>query len=226
MRVSSPFKDYYDVYQKYTFGASKIYNRYWSDGKSDFKYKNFYSNSYWIVNSRNKDVSSKYVELEQVIIGFCGKIHSYVLAFYYEEKHGKPRTIYKITPITSVEGLEQFCKLSKEEKRVASSAFFTEEDNSIFIKENCPIFLIKKSNYYSTNFDFLCCSMEKNRARSDQQFPLSFYCFDTFVNAEVAWTGLTSYIDFLGTQYKEIPEMTNETKIKSHGFDEMSFRKR
>lgn len=222
MRINSNYKDYYDHLQRYTFGQSKIYNRFWSLSEES-PYQKLSSDRFGIFT---KDAR---LYIQQVIVGFCGNIYSYKIAKLYEDKWNK---LVDTKFIYSIDELNDFYKenfkhsLKNEDLRKESIYFFSKKDDTFFIKENSPIWICQFSKSLDRDVNFLCCSLDKNKNLFNEQISLSNLGFQNLVNDKTAWTELTSYVDFLGTQYKQVPEIENNIKIENHGFDKNSFRKK
>lgn len=223
MRIRSPFKDYYDSLQQWTYGQSKFFTRIWSDPVKNKYFTGLHSDYCYSKDSRRNEVR---FNAKQTIVGFCGKLYSYIVveSFNYDEQYRKVRI--ENESFFTLEGYCDFLKgepfrvnASREYQRELSKSFFTKEDNAIFIENNCPIFVVEKD-------EFTCCPLSCGTSRNKEQFSLASIGFSVLVPPEQAWSELTSYIDFLGTQYKEVPEMSDQTKIDSHGFTKSSFRKR
>jgi len=55
MRISSPFKDYYDHLQAFTIGQSKIWSRIWSDSEVSKLFTNLYYDYTYTGNTRHDE---------------------------------------------------------------------------------------------------------------------------------------------------------------------------
>lgn len=231
MRINSDYKDYYDHLQSYTYGNSKTYNRNWSKMEyiSD-SYSNLYYNFKSISPMPKIKENGQKIEEEQIIIGFCGTIYSYmkkekwtVFPWNNRTNSSPPDELNLSKIIYSIDEYVDINKKSihneREVRRVFGQFFFQKKEDDLFIKNNCPIFVMTDSKR-------ICCSLSNNKKRVVTNTTLKELGFDLVVPDTTAWTDLTSYVDFLGTQFKEIPEMDNNTKIINHGFSlKDSFRK-
>lgn len=135
--------------------------------------------------------------------------------------------------------------INREMERTLSPLFSIEEDHKPFIALNAPIFvifretLLKERDYNSKLLQFederyfgsyycysspLSFTKDKPRVRQENNISLEEVGFDYFLDSGNAYTSLVSYVEFLGREHKEVPEMSNDVKIQSHGFDKKSFR--
>lgn len=210
MRIKSNFRDYYDHIQQYVYGESPIYTRAWCS----------MSKSYYDLLQNSNCFGDDY----SFVIGFCGKIYGGIKKLIEKKIDRSVRWDIKHTYIYDhvwsleqwAEGRRSFNYLSIENHKKCEKNFFVKEDDSIFIKENSPIFYVNKN--YS-----VCCPLNpQNHEKFDQT--LQSCHFEQKVSPEEAYTSLVSFIGFLGMEHKTIPEMSNEVKVKSHGFDKHSFR--
>ena len=160
------------------------------------------------------------------VIGFCGKIYGGIYKFIEEKTDRSVKWDVKYTYIYDhvwsldqwAEGRRSFNYLSIEDLKEREKNFFVMEDNSIFIEENSPIFYIDRNNS-------VCCPLNPQNHEKFNKTLKSFH-FETKVSPEEAYTSLVDYIAFLGMEHKFIPEMSNDVKIVSHGFDKKSFCKK
>ena len=163
---------------------------------------------------------------KQCYVGFCGKIYGFIHYTYNKTDWiARNTTVYEWNawnieetnpPHYQYTSKERIRRL-KERTRRLTPCFNIVEDDTIFIKENAPIFII-------TPGVKICCPLfPKNHKKSD--LTLKSVGFDKVLEANFAFNDLVNYISFLGQEHKEIPEMDNTTKIKSHGFDKDSFKK-
>ena len=209
MRIQSPFKDYYDYMQKYLTGDCPVWNRNWCIMKGDCR----------LIRQ------SRFGHMEHILIGFCGRIYGIVKADYYKTIY-KPRwnqifTHSSIHIDTSEVYKEQKTKTKKKDiwvKRLYDQYFSMIEDDKLFILNNCPIFIVTSS------YAICCPIIPSNYTGID--FSLKQYRFDEIVPAEQAYNDLINYINFLGAEHKEVPQISNSDMIESHGFDSNSFRTR
>lgn len=207
MRIKSNFRDYYDSVQQYVYGESSTYTRAWCSMNN--------RHSELLLNSKCFNLDSSFV------VGFCGRIYGGVHKFVREERvKGEPNTRYIYDYVWSIEqwysGRYEIDWMDKERIKARQKNFFIKDEHSIFIEENCPIFYIDRN--YS-----VCCPLNPQNHEKFNQTLKSCH-FEQIVSPEEAYTSLVDYIGFLGMEHKTIPEMSNDVKVISHGFDKHSFR--
>lgn len=204
MRIKSQFKDYYDHMQKYVVGQSTVWNRSWCSMSSKLPTPRIHYYG------------------RQCYIGFCGKTYGFL---YYHVTHTDWRTRKKEEYRWYAWNVEETrfpyedrdnYDPGLEQRRRLEPCFKVIEDDSIFVTENTPVFVI-------TPWKRVCCPLfPTNHEQYDET--LKTLGFGEVVEAKDAYNDLINYIDFLGREHKEVPDMDNKVKIKSHGFDEHSFR--
>lgn len=207
MRIKSNFRDYYDHIQQYVYGESSTYTRAWCSMNN--------RHSELLLNSKCFNLDSSFV------VGFCGRIYGGVHKFVREERvKGEPNTRYIYDYVWSIEqwysGRYEIDWMDKERIKARQKNFFIKDEHSIFIEENCPIFYIDRN--YS-----VCCPLNPQKHEKFNKTLKSCH-FEQIVSPEEAYTSLVDYIGFLGMEHKTIPEMSNDVKVISHGFDKHSFR--
>lgn len=210
MRIKSNFRDYYDAVQQYVYGESSTYTRAWcsmSESHTDLlQNSNCFRNDY------------------SFVIGFCGKIYGGINKFIEEKIDRSVKWNVKYNYIYDhVWSIDQWADerswlnyITKEERKRFEKNFFEKKDDSIFIEQNAPIFYIDKN--YS-----VCCPLNPQKHEKFNKTLKSCH-FEQIVSPEEAYTSLVDYIGFLGMEHKTIPEMSNDVKVISHGFDKHSFR--
>jgi len=214
MRINSNYKDYYDHLQKYVYGNSTSWNRAWC---------NF---------SANTDICAGEVDRKMwyhAIIGFCGSLYGFLrVAREIKETikvDGKDRintkTIYEnawsIDELVDLLSNKSFYYFSKDDIRKYQNLFYVKKDDSVFIQQNSPIFVV-------THNQKVCCPLNPTD-HTQFEYSLKDLRFDTIVDDKEAYSKIVDYINFLGMEHKFIPQMSNDQKIDSHGFDKKSFRK-
>ena len=206
MRFKSGFKDYYDHMQQYVIGKSQVWNRSWCSMSSDLPTPTIGSYG------------------DQCYIGFCGKIYGF-LKYHWRHRDWKTGEVeeYEWIAWNIEETRTPFQKKHEyvpdlEQRRRLEPCFKIVEDNSIFIAENTPIFVIMP-------WERVCCPLFPSD-HEQSEHSLKGLRFDEVVDAKDAYNDLINYIDFLGREHKEVPDMDDKVKIKSHGFDKHSFRKK
>ena len=206
MRIKSGFKDYYDHMQKHIIGKSQVWNRSWCSMSSE------------LPTTRIGGCGN------QCYVGFCGKIYGF-LDYHWRHRDWKTGKIeeyewiaWNIKDTRAPFQKKHKYNLGLEEIRRLEPCFKVVEDDSIFIAENTPIFVI-------TPWERVCCPLFPDK-HEQTKHTLQILGFDKVVEAEHAYNDLINYIDFLGREHKEVPDMDDKVKIKSHGFDKHSFRKK
>jgi hypothetical protein len=215
MWIRSRQKDYYDHIQKYVTGG-RVFVRNWVDT---------------ILPERHLERSGSYYP---IIVGFCGKIYGYFCEKY--EMFGDEVIFNIFTSVQEyVDKPRKYSRPNKESIRKVTPYFFEKEDHGAFISLNAPIFIgypsikpfINGDEFWWTNslngYKYAHCPLHTG-AGVTNGVALQDLGFDRIIDAENAYTNLVSYVDFLGREYKSIPEMSNETKIEAHGFGPASFR--
>lgn len=219
MRIQSQFKDYYDSMQKFASSDVLPYRRYANIEESSF------------LLSKKK----QHVRPAKFVIGFCGKIYYGLHHEATKEGERKNDTLYEDVDFSvySYEDLKSYKKTtydSKEEVKKYNEYFEVVEDNSIFIEKNTPIFIASNEFAYRS---WICYhTMSRSKTVNTRQYPildftptLEMYDFHKVFTKELAYMNIESYINgVLAAEHKQIPEMENEVKITSHGFDKKSFR--
>jgi hypothetical protein len=204
VRIKSQFKDYYDHMQKYVVGQSTVWNRSWCSMSSE------------LPTPRVGNCG------RQCYIGFCGKTYGFLQCYweYRDWKTGKKEEhewiAWNIESTLTPRQKRNNHILGLEIRRRIEPCFRVVEDNSIFIAENTPIFVI-------TPWEQVCCPLFPTNHEQYGE-TLKTLGFNEVVEAKDAYNDLINYIDFLGREHKEVPDMDDKVKIKSHGFDERSFR--
>lgn len=205
MRIKSSFKDYYDEMQAYVYGSAAVWHREWSAGSS-------------LGYAKKCNYGSHYV------VGFCGKIYGYISAPYEKRVDGKREIFdrYHHSVDDYIKYNPRHEKREMEVRRYLSDFFFVKEDNTPFIQNNCLVFYDGKYwDYYRTTTTIYLRASSTKRIDGPS---LQDIAFDRILSKEDAYTQLTSYLGFLGTEHKVIPEMSDKVKIQQHGFDKDSFR--
>lgn len=219
MRIQSQFKDYYDSMQKFASSDVLPYRRYANIEESE------------LLLSKKK----QHVKPARFVIGFCGKIYYGLHHEATKEGERKNDTLYEDVDFSvySYEDLKNYKKTtydSRETIREYNEYFEVIEDNSIFIEKNTPIFIASSEFAYGP---WICYhSMSRSKNINTKQYPildftptLEMYHFHKVFPKELAYMEIESYINgVLALEHKQIPEMGNEVKIASHGFDKKSFR--
>lgn len=218
MRIQSQFKDYYDSMQKFASSGVLPYRRYANVEESDF------------ISKKKK----QHVRPDKFAIGFCGKIYYGLHHESTEEQARKHAYNNNNFSVYSHEDLRNYYKTtmfdSKEEVKKYNEYFEVVEDNSIFIEKNTPIFIASNQFAYGP---WICYhTMSRSKTVSTKPYPildfiptLEMYDFHKVFTKELAYMNIESYINgVLAAEHKQVPEMGNEVKITSHGFDEKSFR--
>jgi hypothetical protein len=211
MRIQSSFKDYYDYIQRYVFGQSTVYHRYWCDTIKEYSsYATHYENSFFV--------------------GFCGTVYGGIVTYREEYDEKLKRHFYIPEYHFSMESYEKrsriLGRLTREERRAKLPFFDRKKNDEIFISENSPIIFVNKGK---NNYGFsVCCPLTLKRKMNVQSIPsLEEVGFDQIVNDKDAYTQLTGYIEgFLSVEHKSVPEMSDKVKRDSHGFSGMSFKTR
>jgi hypothetical protein len=203
MRTKSGFRDYYDHMQQYIVGQSTVWNRSWCSMSSELPTPN-------VGGGR------------QCYIGFCGRVYGF-LKYHWKRKDWGTGKVEECEWIawniedTLTPGQKKIkYLLSLEQRRRLEPCFKVVKNDSIFIVENAPIFVI-------TPWERVCCPLFPNKHEQSQQ-TLQNLGFDKVVEAKDAYNDLINYIDFLGREHKEVPDMDDKVKIRSHGFNDKSFR--
>lgn len=216
MRIQSNFRDYYDSMQQYLTSGSFVWNRSWCSMKM--------SNHNLVVN--------RFADWEHILIGFCGKIYGVVQINHYTYTYKPYRSKFSHstlhinsdeinTKVFTNKGKLIGYKNSKRDiwtQRLYDEYFTVTESNDLFIENNCPIFII--DNGYA-----VCCPIMPNNHTKDN-YILKDFRFNEIVPAEQAYNDLINYMEFLGREHKQVPEISNADMIQSHGFNSNSFRKR
>lgn len=215
MRIQSNYRDYYDSIQKYVYGDSTTYVRAWCE----FHPQNAI------------EVQDAGYHWRNVIIGFCGNVYSF-LRYVREvnetiQVRGRDQVRTKIVydNVWSVEEMSDLLKerkalltLNAEEQRRFQKFFYVKKDDTIFIQQNAPIFVVTPQSK-------VCCPLNPVH-HIPFNYSLKDFQFDKIVDDKEAYSKLVDYIAFLGMEHKDIPQMSNDNKIESHGFDKKSFRKK
>ncbi len=217
MFIRSRYKDYYDHIQKYVTGG-RVFVRNWVDT---------------VLPAIHLERSGRNYP---IVVGFCGKIYGYFCERY--ELFGD-EIIFDI--FTSLEEYvnkpRKYWKPNREYIRKVSTYFFQKEDDGAFIALNAPIFIcypsirpfINNDEHWYMNsingYKYAHCPIHTG-AGTIKGVSLQDLGFDRILDAENAYTNLVSYVDFLGREYKMVPEMSNDVKIESHGFGPSSFRRK
>jgi len=235
MRIRSQFKDYYDKVQALSSFEGVIFNRN-------------------LVVLPTEPIPHQYRHLYPVTIGFCGKLYRGIAkpvtrigqdVVYYEQQFSHMDTCYSLEQfIQNVFRIPVPAKQEREWRRMYEPLFTVTEDKTLFVKHNAPIFIICASPFAGTT---LCAHTMtphkqndpkgwwnklgmKGPQRASEAFPsyiptLKLFNFDTVIPAENAYMEVESFINgVLAVEHREIPEMSNQTKIDQHGFDKSSFR--
>jgi hypothetical protein len=158
----------------------------------------------------------------QCYIGFCGRVYGF-LKYHWKRKDWGTGKVEECEWIawniedTLTPGQKKIkYLLSLEQRRRLEPCFKVVKNDSIFIVENAPIFVI-------TPWERVCCPLFPNKHEQSQQ-TLQNLGFDKVVEAKDAYNDLINYIDFLGREHKEVPDMDDKVKIRSRGFNDKSFR--
>lgn len=202
MRIQSKFKDFYDSVQKYTYGESPTYVRNWC---RTFQMKPLPMASY---------------HDSQFLVGFCGTLYYGVQSRRYLRTNPDVLNVkYHFNVDDYLNYIRPNYLNTKEDVRKFSIFFKQEVNDEPFIKENAPILFVDYDNRMS-------CPLEtKNRTHEKTDITLESIGFD-LLSKEDAYTLLCGYVGgVLASEHKSIPEMTDQVKIDSHGFDKKSFRK-
>lgn len=232
MFIKSQFKDYYDSYQKYTSVESRSYNR------------------HLVIKEYTPDISKSIKDahlrpsFSQCIVGFCGTLY-----YGIEHKQVERPKYYRQYSIDKLYNYDRYIcynvddflanryknynyevKTTTETKRALSNCFQVVKDDSLFIQENTPIFIITEDSWNSNII--ISHSLSKgikvvtNKYQDIKDFSLLNFMFDKIVPSNLAYMEIESYIhNVLSREYKKVPEMSDQVKIGSHGFDKESFRK-
>lgn len=197
MRIISPFRDYYDQHDYAE--SDDIYIRKSKEIIEDCS------------RSRNG------INLDFIIIGFCGEIYPLIRAHKSALINGK-------NEIT-----EEFCFSSKEYETIKlkessslfdnwyhpPSGFFSKDFSSHkeeFIKYGVPIF-VKKINRYND----VILKFELNARLVD-------YKFGKIKDAQTAYQDVDMFISGVLGNKESMVEIDDKHRIKAHGYDEDSFR--
>lgn len=230
MRINSNYRDYYDGFQAYCYGDSFTFDRHWEDCKqiADLHDRNSYL-------YREESTSCDF----PVIVGFAGKEYMYTFHVSYKEDVVETHVSTTVEEYIEFKKRSRIARFGNEEIRKLIPQFYTKESDERFIALNSPIYMCAPTLYskcrsveivphmkYSYHCHTMYSPLNFKGKRSGYSASLSDIGFDRILSPENAYTELTGYIDFLGKEHKMVPEMSNDVKISSHGFDKASFRKR
>lgn len=202
MRIKSQFKDYYDHMQKYVVGQSTVWNRSWCS-----------MSSVPLMEPRGYSLHCK--------LGFCGKVYGFLYEDYTDWKT-KIRTVSYFWSVEELYHRWDPKNIGAEERRRCQPYFSVEEDDNLFVKNNAPVFIAGLPDSFGRPRAVCLPIFPRNQAKFE--LSLKDLGFDKTIEAKDAYNDLINYIDFLGREHKEVPDMDDKVKIKSHGFDKHSFR--
>ena len=235
MLILNKKKDYYDgVAQTKGIDKTIVYNReillFEKREIPDFFAKSNYS---WIESNNSpinyshynlKFSNDKYIKYSYFIVGFCGKLYLGFKLYYEDNSHVNRKLKSDITY-----DINEFIGLLNPDKyfRKKTDSTIIEKYNKLknidlidlFRKYNTPIFI------YDDNYDvdyirsYNNSRFIVNPLLKDYEFYKLFDSFQTFQEIEMFIGGV------LGNNEKEIINLSNDDKIKKHGFDKFSFRK-
>lgn len=202
MRIQSKFVDYYDCQQKYAdFDAKPLIRNMFSDEINiDLKHNVFG----WHETN--------------IHVGFCGiiypGIHSHRIKDFREESYSYSSEQFLNRTTNAINNTREF-------KRKVDGYFSPTQNDELFIKYNCPAFIIIPN--YDKTFTIYCHTM--NRGNTNNILKLSDISFDSLIPANIAYMNIESYMyNVLFKEHKEIPEISNKDKILLGGFDNNSFK--
>lgn len=225
MRIFSKFHDYYDACQGIgIYDPLIVYSREEQEVELD-KYPFPYLSLPYRVGD---------VDLEQGVVGFCGKLYPFVAITLWDGVSYKPIYCYTYPDFDTVFQKNIKSRLYKQWTTVPRWArhrrdrddgtmwgirfdpqgvkdYFTLKQKPEYAKffEQYPIFVTK----YKRSF-----TMTYNTVLKDIQF---FRVLDTFT----AYQELAMWIANKAIPQKKMPLISDEDKIATHGFDKFSFRK-
>lgn len=220
MRIKSSFTDYYDSHQQYVLGKSWYWMR--EVGTPiDFPL------TFGLFKTSYGPWSNK-IHSTPVVVGVAGRVH-YGLYLYQINRDVFPTYYQRVKTVWSKEDwLETTGRELIHDKnmdRKVTSYFRTIEDNSVFLKGNCPVFCSWIGDTPSNQQEVYPHTISIGETqRSSVKPTLGGLDFPMPV-AEV-YELCSSYITgFLMAEHKTVPVAPNDVRVQSAGFDlKKSFR--
>lgn len=156
------------------------------------------------------------------VIGFCGKIFPVIYCQFLSNTYSEPKQSDVV--FYSFESIEKYVqngliKVSAYEMNNFRELFtkYKVPQNflsDIFINNKCPIFVVRDNTQWGLgNIVIEINPMLKN------------YDFATIYPPYQAYQEVFQYISNFAEDRKQIPEIDNDDKILTHGFNKFSFRK-
>lgn len=226
MFIKSQFKDYYDSAQQYVYGKEFVWNRGYAEAYS----------------GESREI---YNDVHTFSVGFCGVFYHGIRYDIYrpvdKKKNKKTQSPFLVnTEFVRSEYFydcdeffefrikrSSFTEGTKKDKnyhdQLYSHYFRQAEDLSLFEKYSAPVVIDDDATYKVHTLDGprggLSYTNDKKTSLNDVQFER------VMPDPNLVYASIVSFIDLLGREHKEVPEMDNDTKIVQHGFNDSSFRK-
>lgn len=235
MIISSSFKDYYDGIMKHSSDYKRVYNRRMTKHQVNRKPNNFeFAHS----NPKSR------IYYHPFYIGFCGEYH---LGFYSVDYSGgnikylfQDKCIYDKNELFY--NIHTNCSKTRNKQYQYDYQYLENNKPSkeLFISFNSPILIMFFNTDYFASVEYYYYdtythslsgktysdNYDKNFQRLGHRYiSLKDMGFNKIKPAEQAYQEIESFNNLLGREYKDVPEMSNQNKINSHGFDKTSFRK-
>lgn len=237
MRIFSKFRDYYD-------GLSSYDDRPWKREESSVilpyndKRINFHGSFFDFLKifdtislySREKNSPDRryYIlnlSFERKFLFFCGRIYPVLFQEYNSIKEniywdfGSFRESEYFIKAFKYDSLFKIKDTEERAKKMFDVSSIPKSFYNLGIEMNCPIILIERFNDQKTTFTEMLFKLTLNPSLKKINFQKVVSCVDAF-------TQIDSYLFNELTENKEkIPNIPNDVKIFSHGFDKFSFRK-